>query len=128
MATAAKFNGDLKDMWLGDYGASLHACNDAKYMSKVRPSTDQVTISDSSTVTAKARGKAHLQTEYGQIIDLDEVLFIPGFDRNIISVERFAQKGHHVEMCGKVIKVCDSVWSLDKKTHLKFERNDIYII
>ena len=79
-----------------------------------------MTIGDSSTVTAEARGKAHLQTYEGQIIDLDEVLFIPGFDRNIISLGRFAQKGHHVEMCGEVIKV----WSLDKKMHLKFERKE----
>ena len=96
------------DKWLGDSGASSHVCNDMKYMGKSTPSEDKVTIGDSSTVKAEARGMAHLKTTEGQMVDLEDTLYIPEFDRNIISLGRFALKGHRIEMCDAVIKALES--------------------
>ena len=52
------------------------------------------------------------------MVDLEDTLYIPEFDRNIISLGRFALKGHHIEMCDAVIKV----WSRNDKHYLRFER------
>ena len=99
-------------------GASSHVCNDMKYMGKSNPSEEKVTIGDSSTVKAEAHGMAHLKTTEGQMVDLDDTLYIPEFDQNIISLGRFALKGHRIEMCDAVIKV----WSRYDKHYLRFER------
>ena len=77
-ATATKIISN--DKWLGDSGASSHVCNDMKYMGKSNPSDEKVTIGDSSTVKAEARGTAHLKTMEGQAVDLDDTLYIPEFD------------------------------------------------
>ena len=61
---------------------------------------------------------AHLKTAEGQMVDMDDTLYIPEFDRKIISLRRFALKGHRIEMCDVVIKV----WSCDDIHHLRFER------
>ena len=84
--------------WLGDSGASLHVGKDDKYMMAVKPTQEKVTIGDSTTVTMEGRSKACLTTSEGQYLQLEDCLYIPDFDRNIISLGRFASKGHRIEM------------------------------
>ena len=51
-------------------------------------------------------------------LNLEDCLYIPQFDRNIIFLGRFASKGHRIEMTQSWIKV----WSLNEKEFLKFNR------
>ena len=81
-------------------------------MIKVKPTQEKVTIGDSTTVTADGRGTACMTTSEGQDLQLDDCLYFPNFDRNIISLGRFASKGHQIEMTKLWIKV----WSLYEKT------------
>ena len=87
-------------------------------MMAVKPTQEKVTIGDSTTVTAEGRSTACLTTLEGQDLQLEDFLYIPDFDRNIISLGRFASKGHRIEMTKLWIKV----WSLNGKNSLKFER------
>ena len=80
-------------------------------MTAVKPTQEKVTIGDSMTVTAEGRGTACLTTSEGQDLQLEDCLYIPDFDRNIISLGRFASKGHRIEMTKPWIKV----WSLNGK-------------
>jgi hypothetical protein len=117
MAESGALGQNNLDKWMGDSGASLHCCKNAAFMVSTKPCEVQVTIGDSSTMKATARGVATLLTEAGPV-NLEECLYIPEIDRNIISLSRFAIKGHHIEMGATMIKV----WSIDKKQHLAFKR------
>ena len=105
--------------WLVDLGASSHICTDGDYMNNFRNTQEKVTIVDSSSVTATGRGTASLVTSEGHKLDLDECLYIPEFDQNICSLERFARKGHNIKMTLPWIKV----WSKNKKQSLNFKRD-----
>ena len=59
-------------------------------MTVVKPTQEKVTIGDSTTVTAEGCGTACLTTSEGQDLQLEDCLYIPDFDRNIISLGRFA--------------------------------------
>ena len=85
-------NEDTKK-WLGDSGASSHACKDSNYMNNVKTTQKKVTIGDSTTVTANGSGTACLATSEGKDLNLEDCLYIPQFDRNIISLGHFASKG-----------------------------------
>ena len=87
-------------------------------MNNVKPTQEKGTIGDSTTVTANGRGTACLATSEGKDLNLEDCLYIPQFDRNIISLGRFASKGHWIEMMESWIKV----WSLNEKELLKFNR------
>ena len=87
-------------------------------MTKVKPTPEKVTIGDSTTVTLDGRGTTCLTTSAGQDLQLDSCLYIPNFNRNIISLGRFASKGHWIEMTKPWIKV----WSLNGNNSLKFDR------
>ena len=77
-------------------------------MNNVKPTQEKVTIGDSTTVTANGRGMACLATSEGKYLNLEDCLYIPQFDRYIISLGRFPSKGHRIEMTESWIKV----WSL----------------
>ena len=79
-------------------------------MNNVKTTQEKVTIGDSTTVTANGRGTACLATSEGKDLNLADCLYIPQFDRNIISLGRFASKGHRIEMTESWIKV----WSLNE--------------
>ena len=93
-------------------------CKDSDYMNNMKLSQEKVTIGDSATVTANRRGTACLATLEGKDLNLEDCLYIPQFNRNIISLGRFASKGHQIEMTESWIKV----WSLNEKEFLTFNR------
>ena len=84
----------------------------------MKPTQEKVTMGDSTTVTEHERGMACLATAKGKDLNLEDCLYIPQFDRNIISLGRVASKGHRIEMTESWIKV----WSLNEKEFLKFIR------
>ena len=73
---------------VGDSGASSHIFKDGNFMNNMKPTQEKVTIGDSTTVTANGCVMACLATSEGKDLNLEDCLYIPQFDRNIISLGR----------------------------------------
>ena len=61
-------------------------------MNNVKTTQEKVTIGDLTTVTANGRGTACLATLEGKDLNLEDCLYIPQFDRNIISLGRLRRR------------------------------------
>ena len=76
------------EAWLLDSGATVHITNTKTLMQDLTPAEHDVTIGDGSIVKANWKGTVYLRINSGHILKLTNVLFIPGFNRNILSLPR----------------------------------------
>ena len=61
----------------------------------------QVQLGDNSWHDIKEVGSTSLQLKSGSIIHIDEILFVPGLKKNLLSVSALEDKGYKV--AGKVV-------------------------
>ena len=106
--------------WLLDSGSSVHITNCSKNLTKVRSCNVNVTIGDGWTVNAKKKGTVLVSTEEGCELTLKNVLFIPGFDKKLLSVKLLIANGN------KVVLDNDGAYLIQKSSgkSLAFRRGD----
>ena len=77
------------DKWLIDSGATVHVTADADRLYQAQETTSTVTVGNGSQLQAKQKGKLDLkQTDSNTKIRLHEVLHVPGFAKNVVSLSR----------------------------------------
>uniref|UniRef100_A0AAV1U517 Polyprotein n=1 Tax=Peronospora matthiolae TaxID=2874970 RepID=A0AAV1U517_9STRA len=84
--------------WLLDSGASSHMCPDRNEFSNLNSLTDpiMITIADGSEVEAQGVGTVRVQLKTGEVIRIEETLWVPGLDRRLLSISALSKRGLQV--------------------------------
>ena len=76
------------DTWLIDSGASKHMTGYKENLSEVveKESHLRVVLGDDANYTVKGFGSTSLQLESNNLLHLNDVLYVPGMKRNLVSI------------------------------------------
>ena len=85
------------EKWLIDSGSTVHLTNNNKYLVNASPCDNSITVGTGDSLNAKAKGTIVLrQVKSNKKLILHDVLYVPEFNSNIISVSNLLQKGYTV--------------------------------
>ena len=85
------------EQWLMDSGSTVHLTNENKHLVNVQTCNNTITVGTGDTLTAESKGTIILkQLRHNKRLILHDVLYVPGFNQNIISVSNLLQKGYTV--------------------------------
>jgi hypothetical protein len=73
--------------WLLDSRATIHVTNDLKLLINARKTKQFVKVDNGADAEETFVGQVDMIVEDNKIIRLTEVLFVPGFIRNVISFQ-----------------------------------------
>ncbi|KAI2504335.1 Reverse transcriptase (RNA-dependent DNA polymerase) [Fragilaria crotonensis] len=85
------------ESWLVDSGATTHVSINTKMMTNLKTATEgeHVRVGNNETMKAIAIGDLTLeQKSSGKKLKLEDVMVVPGFAKNLISVGRLTEKGN----------------------------------
>ena len=87
-----------QDTWLVDSGASTHMTGYKEVLLDFRKKScsTQVELGDDVRYEVNGVGSISLQLEFGSTLHLEEVLYVPGLKKNLISVSVLENKGYSV--------------------------------
>ena len=80
-------------LWLLDTGATLHVTNDGNYLRDPFDIDKTITVGSGEVVHATKQGWVEIQLGKDRRMRLQEVVFVPNFMKNIISVNRLCRNG-----------------------------------
>jgi hypothetical protein len=86
-----------KDEWLIDSGATVHVTTSDKDMYNKQPTSRCVIVGNGEEIQAKCIGSVTLVRTCGSTICLYNVLFIPDFSMNIMSLTKLLEKGTGIQ-------------------------------
>ena len=81
----ADFTND--ERWLLNSGSTVHVTNNAPGITHWRKAKETIVVGNGEEVKANYKGTIHLQVK-NVTLTLNDVLFVPGFAKNIISMSR----------------------------------------
>ena len=85
---------DKSEMWLVDSGSTVHVTNDNSMIRNMKPSDEVIVVGNGKEMKARGAGELWLRhKETGAILTLRNVLYVPGFKKNIISVATLMRFG-----------------------------------
>jgi hypothetical protein len=87
----------VEELWLVDSGATISITPDECGMINKEPSNQQFIVGNGSITTAKCQGELLFLLDDGLTMKLSAI-YVPGFDRHILSVESLIRKGSKIEM------------------------------
>ena len=81
-----------------DSEASSHVCPDRDEFSNLDSVMDpiMITIADGSEVEAQGVGTVRVQLQTGEVIRIEETLWVPGLDRRLLSISALSREGLQV--------------------------------
>lgn len=82
--------------WLVDSGASHHMCSSADMLFGISPSDLVITVANGGLLQASVKGSCLLRVQSSDkttIVMLHEVHFVPGLERNLLSVTELGEHG-----------------------------------
>lgn len=87
-----------KDSWLVDSRASRHMTGYKEILSdfRIKNFSVQVELRNEASYAIKGTGSVKFQLECGIVLHLEEVLYVPGLKKNLISVAVLESKGYRV--------------------------------
>jgi len=93
--------GSLKNnakSWLVDSGASRHMTGNKNFLENLKELkvTSKVELGDDSNHEIKGIGSVSFHLDFGDTLHFEDVLFVPGLTKNLISVGVIEEKGHRV--------------------------------
>jgi hypothetical protein len=94
------------DMWIIDSGASKHMMGDQARLSNLseRKTLYKVELGDKSTYPVEGFGQASIKLESGNHVHLSNVLYVPGLEKNLVSISCLEYKGNRIAFVdGKVL-------------------------
>lgn len=95
--SAATKGSIMKDRWLLDSGASMHMTSRNDWMYNVtEPTVKQVTVANREPLAVKGVGCINIQTSQADMIQIKNVLYVPGLAANLLSVSTIVESGHNV--------------------------------
>jgi hypothetical protein len=99
------------DMWIIDSGASRHMTGDQVRLSSLneKKTSHKVELGDKNTYPVKGVGQASIKLESGNNVHLSNVLYVPGLEKNLVSISFLEDKGNRIAFVdGEVL-----AWSRD---------------
>jgi hypothetical protein len=86
------------DMWIIDSGASKHMMGDQERLSDLneRKTSYKVELGDKSTYPVEGFGQASIKMESGNHVHLSNVLYVPGLEKNLVSISCLEYKGNRI--------------------------------
>jgi hypothetical protein len=106
------------DMWIIDSGSSRHMTGDQARLSNLndRNTSYKVELGDKSTYPVEGFGQASIKLESGNHVHLSNVLYVPGLEKNLVSISCLEDKGNRISfMDGKVL-------SWHKNSNIEYSR------
>ena len=95
-----------------DSGASRHMIGSREALTSYRKKfTTQLELGDDSTYKIEGVGSTSLQLESGTVLHIDDVLYVPGLKKNLLSVAGLEDKGYRVLFMDKK----DLLWAKNEK-------------
>ena len=94
------------DMWIIDSGASRHMTGDQARLSDLNESKTsyKVELGDKITYPVEGFGQASIKLELGNHVHLSNVLYVPGLEKNLVSISCLEDKGNIIAFVdGKVL-------------------------
>jgi hypothetical protein len=84
--------------WLVDSGASKHMTGDKEILSdfKKKSFAEQVELGDENCYKIEGVGCISFRLEYGEMLHVDEVFYVPGLKKNLLSVATLEVYGYWV--------------------------------
>ena len=81
-----------------DSGASKHMIGFKQNLANYRDKkfNVKVELGDDGTYDIKGHGSASFQFQWGNIFHIDEILYVPGLKKNLISVAVLESKGYSI--------------------------------
>ena len=93
------------DVWLIDSGASRHITGfkEALFDMVEKDTNPEIILGDNSTYLVKGTGTVTLHLSQGQVLCLQDVLYVPNLKKNLVSISAMEDKGFNVAFIdGKV--------------------------
>ena len=101
-------NGDNKDMWYLDNGASNHMTGDRRYFSELDTTiTGKVKFGDDSRIDIKGKGTISFIDMKGEARKMTDVYFIPNLKSNIISLGQATEAGCDIRLRDEYLTMHD---------------------
>ena len=99
--------------WLVDSGASRHMTGHCEALTSYRKKkfTTQVELGDDSTYKIEGVGSTSLQLDSGTVLHINDVLYVPGLKRNLLSIASLEDKGYKVLFMDKKV----FLWEKDEE-------------
>ena len=95
-----------QEMWLINSGSTCHITTNNAMLRNVRETTRKVKIGDHTAAPAKKMGNLFVTTHDGAPFEIRDVLFIPNFMRNIISLSALLKAGFEIKETDKKLVFC----------------------
>ena len=93
------------DVWLIDSGASRHITGfkEALFDMVEKDTNLEIILGDNATYPVKGTGTVTLHLSQGQVLHLQDVLYVPKLKKNLVSISAIEDKGFNVAFTdGKV--------------------------
>ena len=89
---------DSAKSWLVDSGASRHMTGNKNVLANFKQVhfSSQVELEDDVSYEIKGIGSASFQLLSGVVLHIENILYVPGLTKNLISVGVLEDKGHRV--------------------------------
>lgn len=134
-ASLSMHNKDTVVSWIVDSGASVHMCNDrSQFVSLCEKNCGNVTIANGDKIQAKGYGKIKLNigtSKANMLVTLNDVLFIPDLDTNLVSVKRLTEREFCVNFRDKCCYLsdgkddfCIARYKINAYELLTYQKND----
>ncbi|XP_073103835.1 uncharacterized protein [Elaeis guineensis] len=105
---ACQQNGDLKNVWFLDSGATNHMCGRKDLFVELQEGVHgDVKFGDFSKVPVKGRGKIMIQQKNGTSDFISNVYYVPDLKSNILSIGQLLEKGYIIHMKGSSLTLRD---------------------
>ena len=86
-------NEEYFEEWLGDSGTSFHITYKKKDKTDVEKCEITVTVVNVQKMKCKIKGSINTKFQYGKMVKLTEVLYIPQAVKNLLRISRLVSKG-----------------------------------
>jgi hypothetical protein len=86
------------ETWLVDSSASKHMTGYKEFLSDIKTKSfaEQVELGDDKCYKIEGVGSISFRLESGAMLNVDEVLYVPGLSKNLLSVATLEDKGYWV--------------------------------
>jgi len=123
MVTTTSNESCNSESWFLDTCCSNHMTGTKTWLREVDPGRNtKVKLADHGVLVAEGMGNIAIEGKNGKMAIIEEVMYVPGMQCNLLSVGQFIQKGYSVTMKDNVFKLFDKHQRLVLKTLLAKNR------
>jgi len=114
------------DIWLIDNGASRHMIGDRSNLPSIREKmiSQKVELGDNHSYAVKGIGKTSIELEPDNNLHLNNVLYVLGLKKNLVSISCLEDKGDRIAFVDGKVLVWPKGSSIDNAELLKFVKED----